>query len=61
MRPANIQIFSCMYKNNVKYDKNQTNLHFLWKTGVEASKVITNTKKIGSGTSIPFDTFPCHP
>ena len=49
-------------KKNVKYDKNQINLHFfLWKIGVEASKVITNTKKIDFVTSIPFDTFPCHP
>ena len=42
-RPVIIQNFSCIYKKNVKYDKNQINLLFLRKTGVEASKVITNS------------------
>ena len=53
-RPAIIQNISCIYKKNVKYDKNQVNLLFLWKTGVEASKVITNSLKKDFGTPIPF-------
>ena len=39
-RPVIIQNISCIYKKNVENDKNQFNLIFLWKTGVEASKVI---------------------
>ena len=42
LRPAIIQNNSCVYKKNVKHDKNQINLLFLWKTGVEVSKVITH-------------------
>ena len=42
-RPEIIQNISCICKKNVKYDKNQINLLFLWKSGVEASKVITNS------------------
>ena len=42
-RPVIIQNISCINKKNVKYDKNQINLLFLWKTDVEASKVITNS------------------
>ena len=49
-----IQNISCIYKKNVKYEKNQTNLLFLWRTGVEASKVITNSLKKDFGTPILF-------
>ena len=42
-RPVIIQNISCINKKNVKYDENQINLLFLWKTDVEASKVITNS------------------
>ena len=31
LRPAIIQNISCIYKKNVKYDKNQTNLIFFVK------------------------------
>ena len=44
-RPVIIQNITCIYKKNVKYDRNQINLLFLWKTGVEASKVKTNSLK----------------
>ena len=54
-RRAIIQNISCIYKKNVKYDKNQINLLFFVKTRVKASKVITNSlKKIDFGTSIFF-------
>ena len=44
--PAIIQNMSYVNKKNVKYDKNQKLFYFfLWKTVVEASKVITNSKK----------------
>ena len=52
-RPAIIQNISCIYKKNVKYDKNQFILLFLRKTGVEASKVITNALKKDFGTPVP--------
>ena len=43
-RPVIIQNISCIYKKNVKYDKNKINLlFFLWKSGVEARKVITKS------------------
>ena len=57
LRPVIIQNISCIYKKNVKYDKYQINLLFLWKTGVEASKVITNSLKKDFGTPIPFIPF----
>ena len=59
-RPVTIQNISCIYKKNVKYDKNQINLIFLWKTDVEASKVITKSlkKKILGNQSL---LFPWHP
>ena len=49
----------CLQKN-VKYDKNQKLIYFfLWKTRVEASKVITNSlKTLNFVTTITFDTFP---
>ena len=54
-RPVIILNISCIYKKNVKYDKNQINLiFFLWKSGVEASKVITKSLKKDFGTPIPF-------
>ena len=43
-RAVIIQNISCIYKKNVKYDKNLINF-FLWKTGVEASKVNKFFKK----------------
>ena len=49
------QNISCIYKKNVKYDKSQINLHFLWRNGVEGIKVITNSlKKLNFGTPILF-------
>ena len=49
---------SYVYKKNVKYDKNQKFIYFfLWKTRVEASKVITDSLKLlDFVTLIPFDT-----
>ena len=60
LRPAIIQTMSYVYKKNVKYDKNQKLINFfLWKTRVEASKVITNSiKTLDFVTPIPFDNFP---
>ena len=60
LRPAIIQNMSYVYKKNLKYDKNQKFIYFfLWKTRVEASKVITNSfKTLEFVTPIPFDTFP---
>ena len=59
LRPAIIQNESYVHKKNVKYKKNQILIYFLWKTRVEASKVITNSlKTIDFATPIPFDTFP---
>ena len=60
LRPAIIQNKSYVYKKNVKYDKNQILIYFfLWKTRVEASKVITNSlKTLVFVTPIPFDTLP---
>ena len=54
-RPAIIQNMSYIYK----YDKSQKVISFfLWKTRVEASKVITNSlKTLDFVTPIPFDTF----
>ena len=51
---------SYVYKNNVKYDKNKKFIYFfLWKTRVEATKVIRNSLEIlDFFTPIPFDTFP---
>ena len=51
---------SYVYKKNVKYVKNQINIYFfLWKTCVEATKVITNSlKTLDFMTPIHFDTFP---
>ena len=51
---------SYVYKKNVKYDKSQKFIYFfLWKTHVEASKVITNSQKtLVFVTPIPFETFP---
>ena len=51
---------SYVYKKNVKYDKNQKLIYFfLWKTRVEASKVITKSlNTFDFVTPIPFDTFP---
>ena len=52
-RPVVIQNNSCIYEKNVKYDKNQINLLFFFeKTGVEASKVMTNSliKDFGTPT-----------
>ena len=45
LRPASIQNMSCVYKKNLKYDKNWFSLLFLSKTGVEASRDITKFKK----------------
>ena len=50
-KPVIIQNISCIYKKNVKYDKNQINLVFFV---VEASKVITNSLKKDFGPPIPF-------
>ena len=50
-RPAIIQNISCVYKENVKHDKNQINLiFFVKKTGVEDSKLITHSSKKDYGT-----------
>ena len=51
---------SYVYKKNVKYDKNQKFIYFfLWKTPVEASKIITNSPKtLDFVTPILIDTFP---
>ena len=43
LRPAIFQNNFCVYKKNVKHDKNQINLLFFWKNGVEVSKVITHS------------------
>ena len=59
-RPVIIQNISCIYKKNVKYDKNQINLLFLWKTGVEASKVITNFFKKRFWDTNPFYSLDTH-
>ena len=59
-RPVIIQNISCIYKKNVKYDKNQINLLFLWKTGVEASKVITNSLKKRFRDTNPFYSLDTH-
>ena len=60
MRPAIIQNMSYIYKKNVKCDKNQKLIKFsLWKTRVEASKVVTNSlKTLFFVSTIPSDTFP---
>ena len=54
LRPVIIQYISCFYKKNVNYDKIKLIYFFLWKTGVEASKVITNSLKKDFGTPIRF-------
>ena len=60
-RPVIIQNFSCIYKKNVKYDKNQINLlFFLWKSGVEASKVITKSLKKRFWDTNPFYSLDTH-
>ena len=63
-RPVIIQNISCIYKKNVKYDKNQNNIKliyfFLWKTGVEASKVIKNSLKKRFWDANPFYSLDTH-
>ena len=59
-RPVIIQYISCINKKNVKYDKNQINLLFLWKTGVEASKVIKNSLKKRFWDTNPFYSLDTH-
>ena len=60
-RPVTIQNISCIYKKNAKYDKNQINFTFvLWKTGVEASKVITNSLKKRFWDTNPFYSLDTH-
>ena len=59
LRLAIIQNMSCVYEKSVKHVKNQTNLLFLWKTGVEASKIITKSFKVLDFLKlIPFDDLP---
>ena len=58
-RPEIIQNKSFVYKKTSNVTKIKINWPFLWKTRVEASKVITNSiKTLDFVTSIPFDTFP---
>ena len=60
-RSVIIQNNSCILKTNVKHDKNQNNLLFLWKPGVEASKVITNSSnKRFWDTTNPFRSLDIH-
>ena len=48
-----------LQKERQTWQKSKINLLFLWKTRVEASKVITNSlKTLDFVTPIPFDTFP---
>ena len=61
LRLAYNKNMSYVYKKNVKYDKNQKLIYFVWKTRVEVSKIITNhLKTLGFMTPIPFDAFPWH-
>ena len=59
LRSAIIQNKIYVYKKNVKYDKSRKLIYFLlWKTRVEASKVIPNSlKTFDFVTPILFDTF----
>ena len=59
-RPVIIQNISCIYKKNVNYDKIKLNYFFLWKTGVEASKVITNSFKKRFWDTNPFCSLDTH-
>ena len=59
-RPVIIQNISCIYKKKVKYDKNQIISFFLWKTCVEASKVITNSLKTKFWDTNPFYSLDTH-
>ena len=45
---------SYVYKKNVKYDKSQKLIYFLWKTSIEGNKFLTN-----SLTTLEFVT-PIH-
>ena len=60
LRAAIVQTKTYVYKKNVIYDKNQILIYFfLWKTRVEASKVITNSlKTLNFLTTIPFWHLP---
>ena len=59
-RPVIIQNISCIYKKNVKYDKNQINLIFFCEKGVEASKVITKSLKKRFWDTNPFYFLDTH-
>ena len=48
-----------LQKERQIWQKSKINLHFLWKTRLEATKFITNSlKTLDLVTPIPFDTFP---